>query len=234
MKKNKIGLLHSFSSSTFANNKVKKVKLNKTQILNEIENNCNYERYLAPRFHKFYKLIICKDFIYKQNLRNIMEIPKLKKLVISVTSKSLVNDKKYIIPALLALELISGQKLKLAKAKHSIASFKLRKNQLIGCKVTLQGKNMFYFLDKLITLILPRLIGAASQRGPLYNYFNIKTIDSQGNYNLGLNNLLLFPELENHFELFEIFRGMNISLITSTTKKQNSFLLLGEFQLPSQ
>lgn len=184
------------------------------------------ERHFIPRFLKYYKLIVCKNFVYKQNLKNIAEIPKLEKLIISITSKYIVNDKKHIIPGLLAVQLITGQRLKLTKAKQSIAGFKLRKNQLIGCKVTLQGKNMFYFLDKLNTLILPRM--------DKY-YFQNNNIDSQGNYNLGCeaSNVLLFPELENHFEFFEYCRGITISLITSTSKKKTASLLFSELQFPS-
>lgn len=198
------------------------------KILNNSQKNQNTTKFynFESRFQKYYNSIIKKDFLYKQNLKNISQIPQLNKIVLSTTSKLIVNEKKYIIPGLLALEMIIGKKLKLTRASHSIAAFKLRKNQIIGCKVTLRGDIMFQFLEKLITIILPRLRE--------FQGVDSNKIDTQGNYTIGLNNLLLIPELENHFEFFEFLRGINIILIPSTHKKKDACLLFSAFQLPIQ
>ena len=140
------------------------------------------------RVDTYYREVISQDFIYKQNYHNVMELPKIEKLVVNSTSKFFVEDRKNIIPTLLGLEMICGQKLKISTAEKSIAGFKIRQGQTIGCKVTLRKHSASVFLDKLLFLILPRF----------NNFTPLKThcFDKQGNYTLGLNDLLLFPELE--------------------------------------
>ncbi len=165
------------------------------------------------RYKKYYKQILCQNFILKQHLKNIMELPKIKKIVLNTTSKYYVSDKKNVIPALLALQLISGQKLKYTQAKKSIAMFKLRQNQIIGCKTTLRGKKMYQFLEKFVTYILPRLRE--------FSNLDKKSLDNKGNFTLGIKNLLIFPELENYFEFFEFIQGMDITFVISNTENSN-------------
>ena len=167
------------------------------------------------RFYTHYKETISYDLILKKNIENILEIPKLEKIILNTTSKVVVYDKKFIIPGLIALEIISGQKQKTTAAHKSISGFKLRENQIIGCKVDLRGELMFHFLEKLITIVLPRV---RNFRGILFKFF-----DGKGNLNLGLSSLLIFPELENYFEYFEFIRGINITLVTSNNQLKPNF-----------
>lgn len=175
-------------------------------------------------YYEHYKQVLCPDMLLKQKINSITELPKIDKIILTTTSKKLVNDKKNILPGLAALELISGQKLKWTLANKSIAAFKLRKNQLIGCKVTLRKKQMYSFLEKLVIILLPRVRD--------YNGFHINKIQNTQNYSIGLSNLLISPELENHFEYFEFFNGITISFVTINKNKYSGILLLSGFQFP--
>ena len=178
------------------------------------------------RIDTYYREIVSQDLIYKQNYSNVMELPKIEKIVINSTSKSFVEDRKNITPVFLGLEMICGQRLKMNTAEKSIAGFKIRQGQTIGCKVTLRKHSVFYFLDKLLCAILPRFTNFT---GLIYTLF-----DNQGNYNLGLNDLLLFPELETQFELFENLRGIDLSFVMRKTSKHENVLLLTALQIPVQ
>lgn len=178
------------------------------------------------RVDTYYREIISQDLIYKQNYQNIMELPKIKKLVINSTSKSFIEDRKNITPTLLGLEMICGRKLKISVAEKSIAGFKIREGQSIGCKVTLRKNSISQFIEKLILVILPRFNN--------FTGLNIESFDKQGNYSLGLNDLLLFPELETQFELFEKLGGIDLSFVMSKKKKSENLLLLTALQIPIQ
>lgn len=196
-------------------------------------NNSSFIMYSIPcpvksRVDTFYREIISQDFIYKHNYDNIMELPKIEKLVINSTSRLFVEDRKNITSTLLGLEMICGQKLKINTAKKSIAGFKIRQGQTIGCKVTLRKHSLSVFLDKLLLLILPR-----------FNNFTgitpfLKGFDKQANYTLGLNDLLLFPELETQFELFESLRGIDLSFVMCKKNNIQNLLLLTALQVPVQ
>ena len=134
---------------------------------------------------------------------------KLMKLVLNTTSQSVVRDKKYLIPLLAALELISGRRPKRTYATKSVASFQVRKWQCMGCKVTLRGKKMFNFLEKCRITILPRIRN--------FQRFRDSLVECRQSLNFGIDNLLIFPELENNFELFEQVKGVNISIIVTST-----------------
>ena len=162
------------------------------------------------RLYNHYKETIAYDLLLKQNIGNFLEIAQLEKIILNTTSKIIVSDKKNIIPGLIALELLSGQHQKITSAEKSIAGFKLRENQVIGCKVTLRGEKMFNFLEKLITIILPRIRH--------FNPINFSHFDGKGNLSLGLSPILIIPELESYFEYFESIGGINISLITNGFK----------------
>ena len=165
---------------------------------------------INSRLYNHYKETIAYDLLLKQNIGNFLEIAQLEKIILNTTSKIIVSDKKNIIPGLIALELLSGQHQKITSAQKSIAGFKLRENQVIGCKVTLRGERMFNFLEKLITIILPRIRH--------FNPINFSHFDGKGNLSLGLSPILIIPELESYFEYFESIGGINISLITSGFK----------------
>lgn len=180
--------------------------------------------YKIDRFESYYNSIICQDLILKNNYMNIFEIPKLSKIVINTTSNLYSNDKKNIIPIFLALELITGQKPKFTSAKKSIASFKIRKNQIIGCKVSLRKKKLYNFLNIFSTIVLPKLRN--------FQGFSKKSMDSFENFSLGFNGLLLFPHLENHFEYFQNIPGVNINFCTNKSCRKNTKLLYSAYQIP--
>ncbi|BEI31772.1 ribosomal protein L5 (mitochondrion) [Bryopsis sp. KO-2023] len=135
-----------------------------------------------------------------------MQTPQNKfiKLVLNTSSKSVVRDKKFLIPLLAALELLSGRRPKRTYAKKSVANFQVRKRQCIGCKVTLRGNKMYQFLEKCRITLLPRLRD--------FQRFPSCSVGCQKSLNFGIDNILIFPELENHFELFEQVKGINISI----------------------
>jgi len=178
------------------------------------------------RIQSYYREIISQDLIYKQNIHNIMQLPSIEKLVINSTSKSFIEDRKNITPTLLGLEMICGQKLKISVAEKSIAGFKIRQGQTIGCKVTLRKDCIYSFLDKLTLVILPRLSN--------FTFLTLESFDRQANYTIGLNDLLLFPELETQFELFENLKGMDISFVMRKKNKYENLLLLTALQIPVQ
>ena len=173
------------------------------------------------RTDSYYRQVISQDLIYKQNYHNIMELPKIEKLVINSTSKSFIEDRKNITKTLLGLEMICGQKLKISTALKSIAGFKIRQGQTIGCKVTLRKHCLSGFLDKLILVILPR-----------FNNFTGKKRDIDNHYSIGLTDLLLFPELEKNFSLFENLRGLSLSFVMRKKNIDENLLLLTALQLP--
>ncbi len=198
-------------------------------------NDKNYNKFIyLNRYYAHYRKNVCSDLIYKQNLKNLFEIPKIKKIILNTTYKTIINDKKHIVPSLFSLELISGQKLKWTTAHKSIANFKLRQNQIIGCKVDLQNLHMYSFLEKLVTIILPR-IGSFS--GISINSFNQHQCLS-----IGLPEILVFSELENYFEFFESLKGVDITIVTNVKKTKNfnvshlstlpSLIFLSAFQFP--
>jgi len=178
------------------------------------------------RIQSYYREIISQDLIYKQNIHNIMQLPSIEKLVINSTSKYFIEDRKNITPTLLGLEMICGQKLKISVAEKSIAGFKIRQGQTIGCKVTLRKDSIYSFLDKLTLVILPRFNN--------FTALTLESFDKQANYTIGLNDLLLFPELETQFELFENLKGIDISFVMRKKNKYENLLLLTALQIPVQ
>ncbi len=174
---------------------------------------------------KHYRNIVCEDLILKQNIKNIMELPKIIKLVINTSSKLVVSDKKNMVSALIAVEKITSQKIKKTQAKKSIAAFKLRENQLIGCKVTLRGDCLFTFLEKVVRILLPRIRD--------FEGLKVESFDYQGNPNIGINGFLFFAELESYFEFFGFLGGINLSLVASANKKQEVSLFTSSLQFPS-
>lgn len=177
-------------------------------------NNLKKDLFINDRYYTHYKKNVCLDLIYKQNLPNIFEIPKIKKITLNFTYKAVINDKKSIIPALVSLQLISGQKLKLTIAHKSIAGFKIRKNQLIGCKADLRNMFLYNFLEKLITIILPRIRN--------FNGIKIHYLDEKAHVSVGIPEILVFFELENYFEFFELLKGLDITIVTNVKKNKNS------------
>ena len=154
--------------------------------------------------------------------KNIMEVPKLDKIVINMGVGEAKENAKVLDSAVRDLEIISGQKAVLTKAKKSIANFKLREGMPIGCKVTLRGERMYEFADRLINLALPRV---RDFRGVNPNAF-----DGRGNYALGIKEQLIFPEIE--YDKVDKVRGMDIIFVTTAKTDEEARELLTLFNMP--
>lgn len=165
---------------------------------------------------------IVPSLIKKHNYTTIMEVPKLEKIVINMGVGDATGNSKLLEAAVKDLEAISGQKPVVTKARKSIAGFKVREGQSIGCKVTLRGNNMYNFLDKLISIGLPRV---RDFRG-----VSPKAFDGRGNYTLGVKEQLIFSEIE--FDNVVKVRGMDIVLVTTAKSNEEAFDLLSELGIP--
>ena len=176
----------------------------------------------TPRLKKEYKQSVTKSIMESHGLVNIMQVPKLKKIVISKGVGVAVADKKVIDHALEELTIISGQKAVPTKSKKDISAFKLRKGMPIGAKVTLRGDRMYEFLDRLITAALPRV----------REFQGIKNsgFDGRGNYTLGITEQIIFPEID--IDKINKISGMDITFVTSTNEDNLAKTLLKELGLP--
>lgn len=159
-----------------------------------------------------------KKFGYK----NVMEVPKLDKIVINMGVGEAKDNAKLLDAAIKDLEIISGQKPVITRAKKSIANFKLREGMPIGCKVTLRGEKMYEFADRLINLALPRV---RDFRG-----VNANAFDGRGNYSLGIKEQLIFPEIE--YDKVDKVRGMDIIFVTTAKSDEEARELLTQFGMP--
>jgi large subunit ribosomal protein L5 len=159
-----------------------------------------------------------KKFAYK----NVMEVPKINKIVINMGVGEAKDNAKVLETAIKDLEIIAGQKPVVTKAKKSIANFKLREGVAIGCKVTLRGEKMYEFADRLINLALPRV---RDFRGVNPNAF-----DGRGNYALGIKEQLIFPEIE--YDKVDKVRGMDIIFVTTANTDEEARELLTQFGMP--
>ena len=175
-----------------------------------------------PRLKEDYSNKIVKELKDKLGLTNIMQVPTLEKIVISRGVGAAVSDKKLIDYAVEELTLISGQKAIATLSKKDVASFKLRKGTPIGAKVTLRGDRMYEFLDKLITIALPRV----------RDFQGIKAdgFDGRGNYNLGIKEQIIFPEI--NFDKVNKISGMDITFVTNTNSNKEAKALLTDLGLP--
>jgi len=158
----------------------------------------------------------------KYNYKTIMEVPKLEKIVINIGVGDATSNSKLLDAAVKELELISGQKPVITKARKSIAGFKLREGQSIGCKVTLRGENMYNFMDKLLSIGLPRV---RDFRG-----VSSKAFDGRGNYTLGIKEQLIFSEIE--YDNVVKVRGMDIVFVTTAKSNEEAYDLLNELGVP--
>ena len=175
-----------------------------------------------PRLKEDYSNKIVKELKDKLGLTNIMQVPTLEKIVISRGVGAAVSDKKLIDYAVEELTLISGQKAIATLSKKDVASFKLRKGTPIGAKVTLRGDRMYEFLDRLITIALPRV----------RDFQGIKAdgFDGRGNYNLGIKEQIIFPEI--NIDKVNKISGMDITFVTNTNTNKEAKALLTDLGLP--
>ena len=175
-----------------------------------------------PRLKSDYEDRIVKAMTEKFGYKNRLEVPKLEKIVINMGVGEATQDKKKVEQAAAEMEKISGQKPVVTKAKKSIAQFKLREGMPIGCKVTLRRDRMFEFLDRLVTIALPRV---RDFRG-----LNPKSFDGRGNYAMGLKEQIVFPEI--NYDQIEKVRGMDIIITTTANTDEEARELLRLFNFP--
>ncbi|MGD6858706.1 MAG: 50S ribosomal protein L5 [Enterobacteriaceae bacterium] len=173
-------------------------------------------------FFNLYRKKIVFDLKNKFNFKSIMQVPKIKKIIINIGLGKNFNNKKIINCSLSDISLISGQKPLITKSKKAISNFNLRKNLPIGCKVTLRKKNMWNFFEKLVCIVIPRIRD--------FNGFLLKSFDGNGNYNIGINEQIIFPEI--NFEKIDRIRGMDINIVTSTCSDKYAYYLLSCFNFP--
>jgi large subunit ribosomal protein L5 len=158
----------------------------------------------------------------KLGYKSVMEVPRLKKITINMGVGEASNDKGVLENAVRDLESIAGQKPVVTKARKAVSSFKIREQYPIGCKVTLRGNKMYDFFERLINLAIPR---EKDFRG-----LNPKSFDGQGNYNLGIKEQIIFPEID--YDKVDKLRGMDIAITTSAKSDSDAQHLLAEFNFP--
>ncbi|HIJ62924.1 MAG TPA: 50S ribosomal protein L5 [Rhodospirillaceae bacterium] len=177
---------------------------------------------MAARLRQFYEDKVRPTLQEQFNYTNPLQVPRLEKIVINMGVGEAAQDAKKIEGAVADLTAISGQKPVVTRAKQSIAAFKLRENQVVGCKVTLRKDRMYEFLDRLITIALPRV---RDFRG-----LNGKSFDGRGNYALGLKEQIVFPEI--NYDRVDRVRGMDIVFVTTAESDEECKALLKAFDMP--
>ena len=174
------------------------------------------------RLQEKYNNLVKPELINKFNYSSSMEIPRLEKIVVNMGVGDAVSNSKVLDDAVAELQAITGQKPVITKAKKSIASFKLREGMPIGCKVTLRGERMYEFLDKLISISLPRVRD--------FHGINENAFDGRGNYTLGVKEQLIFPEI--NFDNIKKLRGMDIVIVTTANTDEEGRALLSLLGMP--
>jgi len=174
------------------------------------------------RLQKFYKDTVAGNLTKQFSYKSVMEIPKITKITLNVGLGEAIGDKKVIEHALSDMEKIAGQKPVVTKARKSIAGFKIRDDYPIGVKVTLRKEKMYEFLDRFVSIAIPRI---RDFRG-----LNGKAFDGRGNYNMGITEQIIFPEID--YDKIDTLRGMNITFTTSAKTDEEARALLSEFNFP--
>ena len=176
----------------------------------------------VPRLKKVYKDTIAPELFKELGYKSVMQIPEIKKIVVSMGVGEALSNKKLLDAAVTDITAITGQKAVKTKAKKSIANFKLRQGNEIGVMVTLRGAKMYEFLDRLINVALPRV---KDFRGIKASGF-----DGHGNFSLGVTEQIIFPEID--FDKIERISGLNIAIVTSATTDNDARALLAKFGMP--
>lgn len=177
---------------------------------------------MAPRLKERYRRDVVPALKERFGYRNDMEVPRLEKIVVNMGVGEGAHDPKAIDGAMKDLAVITGQKAKLNRARKSVAGFKLRTGMSVGCKVTLRGDRMYEFLDRLVSLAIPRV---RDFRG-----LNPKSFDGRGNYNMGLDEQLVFPEID--YDDIDRVRGMDITIVTTASTDEEGLALLEALGMP--
>jgi len=175
-----------------------------------------------PRLQEIYRNKVAGDLIAKFGYKSVMEVPRLTKITLNMGLSEAVADKKIIEHAVGDMTKIAGQKPVVTRARKAIAGFKIREDYPIGCMVTLRGPRMYEFLDRLITIAFPRVRDFRGVSG--------KAFDGRGNYNIGVKEQIIFPEIE--YDKIDALRGMNISITTTAKSDDEAKALLAAFKFP--
>ena len=174
------------------------------------------------RLYEFYKDKVTKDMMKRFGYKSVMEVPRIEKIALNMGVGEAVADKKVREFAVGDMQKIAGQKPIVTMSKKSIAGFKIREGYPVGCKVTLRKERMYEFLDRLISVAIPRIRDFGGISG--------KSFDGRGNYNMGVKEQIIFPEIE--YEKIDALRGMNITITTSAKTDEEAKALLLAFKLP--
>ena len=174
------------------------------------------------RLYGFYKDKVAKDLMKQFGYKSIMQVPRIEKITLNMGVGEAVADKKVMEFAVGDMLKIAGQKPVVTMSKKSIAGFKIREGYPVGCKVTLRKERMYEFLDRLISVAIPRIRDFRGISG--------KSFDGRGNYNMGVKEQIIFPEIE--YEKIDALRGMNITITTSAKTDEEAKALLLAFKLP--
>jgi large subunit ribosomal protein L5 len=174
------------------------------------------------RLQTQYRERIVPELMQKFGYKSVMEVPRITKITLNMGVGEAVNDRKNIDNAVADMTKIAGQKPVVTKARKAIANFKIRQGLPIGCMVTLRGARMYEFLDRLITIAFPRMRDFRGVSG--------RAFDGQGNYNIGLKEQIIFPEIE--YDKIDTLRGLNISITTTAKTDDEAKALLAAFRFP--
>ncbi|AOZ51458.1 50S ribosomal protein L5 [Chromobacterium vaccinii] len=174
------------------------------------------------RLYDFYKDSVVPELMKQFGYKSIMQVPRIEKITVNMGVGEAVADKKVMEFAVGDMEKIAGQKPVVTTARKSIAGFKIRDDYPVGCKVTLRRERMYEFLDRLVTIALPRV---RDFRG-----VSAKSFDGRGNYNMGVKEQIIFPEIE--YDKIDALRGMNITITTSAKTDEEARALLAAFKFP--
>jgi large subunit ribosomal protein L5 len=174
------------------------------------------------RLLDYYKATVVQELTEKFGYKSNMQVPRITKITLNMGVGEAVADKKVLEHAVSDMTKIAGQKPVVTKSRKSIAGFKIRDGYPIGCMVTLRGPRMFEFLDRLVTVALPRVRDFRGISG--------KGFDGRGNYNMGVKEQIIFPEIE--YDKIDALRGMNISVTTTAKTDEEARALLGAFKFP--
>lgn len=174
------------------------------------------------RLHDQYREKVVPELVQKFGYKSVMEVPRITKITLNMGVGDAVNDKKNIDMAVADLTRIAGQKPVVTKSRKAIANFKIRENLAIGTMVTLRGQRMYEFLDRLVTVAFPRV---RDFRG-----VSARAFDGRGNYNIGIKEQIIFPEIE--YDKIDKLRGLNISITTTAKTDDEAKALLAAFRFP--
>jgi large subunit ribosomal protein L5 len=176
----------------------------------------------AARLQEHYNAVVVQDLIKKFGYQSRMQVPRIQKVVVNMGVGEAVGDKKIMDNAVSDLQKIAGQKPVVTLARKSIATFKIRKGYPVGCMVTLRGGRMYEFLDRLISVAIPRI---RDFRG-----MSPRAFDGRGNFNIGVKEQIIFPEIE--YDKIDAMRGMNITITTTAKTDEEARALLAAFNFP--